>query len=94
MERKIQAKIIKYLKSKGCYVLKTKPGPGVPVGCPDIVFLFEGFWGAIEVKADENSPFQVLQEPTLEKLDNWSWARVVHSGNYSQVLAELDKILS
>jgi len=93
MESKVQTKILKYLRSKGCYVIKTKPGPGTPLGCPDIIFLYEGFWGAIECKAFENSPFRVRQKETLEKFDKWSWSTVAHSGNVDEVIAELEKIL-
>lgn len=93
MESKIQQKLIKYLKGKGCYVIKTKPGPGTPVGCPDVIALYEGFWAAFEVKAGPNSPFQPLQEKTISKMADWSFAKVVHSENYNEVIAELEMIL-
>lgn len=72
MEAKLQTQILRWLKSKGAYVIKTKPGPGTPVGCPDIVFLYEGAWGVIEVKADAKSPFRPGQRATLDRLDDWS----------------------
>lgn len=71
MESKLQSEIIRWLKSKGAYVIKTMPGMGTPVGCPDIVFLFEGAWGVIEVKASEKAPWQPGQEPTLRRLAVW-----------------------
>lgn len=67
-EGKLQSKIIKWLKDRGCYVIKTKPGNGTPTGCPDIIFLYQSKWGAIEVKADEHAPWQPLQKPTLDFL--------------------------
>jgi len=93
MEGKTQQKLIKFLKSKGCYVIKTKPGPGTPVGTPDVLALLEGWWGAFEVKAYANSKFQPLQKETIEKLAVWSTARVVHSENIDDVIKELDRML-
>lgn len=93
MEAKLQSEIIKYLKKRGCYVIKTKPGPGTPVGCPDIIFLLDGFWGALEVKASKTSPYQPLQKEALQKLNNWSWAKRVDPSNWIEVRKELEGIL-
>lgn len=93
MEKKVQTRLIKYLRSKGCYVIKTKPGPGVPVGCPDVIALYEGWWGAFECKASAKAPFQQLQEHTIEKLNNWSLAVVVHPDNIEEVISQLEKML-
>lgn len=72
IEGKLQAQIIKWLKSKGAYVIKTRPGPGTPTGCPDIIFLLEGAWGAIEVKASKTAKFQPGQPQTIARLADWS----------------------
>lgn len=93
MERKTQEKLIKFLKFKGAYVIKTKPGLGTPTGCPDVIALYEGFWGAFECKATANAPFQPLQKETIEKFDKWSYARVVYPENLQDVIAELERIL-
>lgn len=93
MESQTQKRLIQYLKRKGCYVIKTKPGPGTPVGCPDVFAFLEGWWGAFEVKARANSPFQPLQKETIEKLNDWSVAWVVHSGNINKVISQLEKML-
>ncbi len=92
-EAALQTKIIKYLKDKNCYVIKTKPGPGVPMGCPDIIALSGGLWIAIEVKANANSKFQALQKDTIYELNNWSWAKIVHNDNWLEVKAELEMML-
>lgn len=92
-ESSLQSKIIKFLKSQNCYVIKTKPGPGVPDGCPDIIALCGGLWIAIEVKASEKTKFQPLQEITIEKLNNESWAKVVYPENWQEVKAELEMML-
>lgn len=92
-ESKVQSDLIKYLKRKGCYVIKTKPGVGTPVGCPDVIALLEGAWFAFEIKADEAAPFKPLQEDTIRKLADWSFCKVVHSGNYQEILNELEAML-
>lgn len=94
-ESRLQAEVRNYLKGKGCYVLKTRPDArgSTPTGCPDIIFLFEGFWGAIEVKASPKAPYQILQKETLKKLDKWSWARRVDPTTWPEVRAELELVL-
>lgn len=92
-ESKLQSDIRKYLKNKGCYVLVIKPQPGIPDGCPDIIFMFEGFWGSIEVKASPTAKYQPLQKETLEKLNEWSWSRCVNPLNWLDVKQELELIL-
>lgn len=94
-ETELQANIRRYLKGKGCYVLKTRPDArgSIPTGCPDIIFLLEGFWGAIEVKAGPRSAWQTLQKETLEKLNGWSWARRVDPTNWPEVRQELEGML-
>lgn len=93
IESKLQSKIRQYLRSKGCYVLVITVGPGIPDGCPDILFMLEGFWGALEVKASAQAQFQPLQEHTLLKLDKWSYAKVVFPEIWSEVKEELEAIL-
>ena len=92
-ESELQSKVIKWLKHKGCYVIKTSPGAGTPVGCPDIIALIEGLWLAIEVKANATSKFQPLQRETLDKLDKWSVAKVVHNGNWDKIKQELEEVI-
>lgn len=72
IEAKLQSEIIKWLKSRGAYVIKNRAGPGVPVGCPDIVFFYKANWGVIEVKASEKSRYRPAQADTILKLSLWS----------------------
>ncbi len=92
-EAQLQSKIIKYLKGKGCYVIKTKPGIGTPVGCPDVIALLEGLWLAIEVKGSETAAYKPLQKDTLEKLNSWSFAKTVYPENWPDVRSELEMML-
>lgn len=92
-ESVFQAKIIKWLKEQGCYVIKNSAVSGVPTGCPDIVFFKGKFYGFIEVKRSVKAPFQPLQKETLVKLDAWSWARAVWPENWEEMQKELALIL-
>jgi Holliday junction resolvase len=92
-ENKLQTEIIKWLKSKGAYVIKTRPAPGIPVGCPDIIFLFEGAWGAIEVKASKTAKMQSLQPETLIRLSRWSpFVYKCYPENWGGIKAELSSL--
>lgn len=93
VESNLQSNIRKYLKSKGCYVLVVRPQPGIPDGCSDIIFMLEGFWGALEVKKHPKAGWQPLQRETLEKFDEWSWARRVDPTNWLEIRQELERML-
>jgi hypothetical protein len=93
VESTLQSNIRKYLKGKGCYVLVIKPQPGIPDGCSDILFLLEGFWGALEVKASPGAGYKPLQKETLEKFDAWSYGRRVDPTNWPDIKDELERLL-
>jgi hypothetical protein len=92
-ESNLQSQIRHYLKSKGCYVLVIRPQPGIPDGCSDILFMFEGFWGALEVKDGPKAPYRPLQRETLEQFNEWSWARRVDPTDWPVIREELEHIL-
>jgi hypothetical protein len=93
-ESTLQTKVIKYLKSKQCdAVLKLTPMPGIPTGFPDILFLKDGFWGCIELKASRTAPFRPLQPEWLKRLDKASWARACYPENWQNIKAELNTLL-
>ncbi len=94
MESKLQAKLIKYLKSKGCYVIKLQSGPGVPNGAPDVVAFLEGLWMGFEVKSSAKAKFQPNQKETVKKLNEWSYCRIVYPSNYDGIKFELDNLLA
>lgn len=64
-EGTFSAKGIKWLREQGAYVIKTRPGYGIPSGCPD-TFVFYGRKHAdIEWKASAKAPYRAGQEATL-----------------------------
>lgn len=90
MEKKLQSKIIKFLKEQGCYVIKTQAGPGVPVGCPDIIALYKRYWIAIEVKASAAAPFQMGQQMTLQRLEQAnSFVYIAFPENWETIKSDL-----
>lgn len=93
IESNLQSNIRNYLKSKGCYVLVIRPQPGIPDGCSDIIFMLEGFWGALEIKKSPKAKWQPIQKETLEKFDEWSWGKRVDPTSWPEIRAELETIL-
>ena len=90
MESKLQSTIISWLKLNGVYVIKTRPGAGTPVGCPDIVGLYRDKWLVIEVKASATAPFQAGQKQTLQRLrDGNPFVYVAYPENWALVKEEL-----
>lgn len=93
-EAQLQTKIVAWLKAKGVYVIKTKPGPGVPVGCPDIIGLMPGGgWVALEVKASAKARFQALQKQTIEKLNGMYYSVAVYPENWDTIKKELSELI-
>lgn len=92
-EGKLQAEIIKYLRSKGCFVMKLTVVPGVPTGTSDVFFCLEGFYGFIEVKANKKAKFRPLQEEFIDKMCEWSWAKVAYPENWPEIKQELENML-
>lgn len=94
MEAKTQKRLIQFLRSKGAYVIKTRPGPGIPIGCPDVVFLHPALAGTIEVKSDSKSTYRPNQKETLERIKKMGYySNTAHSENIDEIEAELDTLL-
>lgn len=72
---------------------------GAVVSCaPEdfVIFLKEGFWGVLCVKPRKGSPMKPKNKQLIEKLNEWSFARVVWGGknsNWPEVKAELTEWL-
>lgn len=92
-EAKLQSEVIKFLRDRGCYVVKLNASVGVPVGAPDVFAVKEGFWCGLEVKASRTARKQPLQAETVSKLDEWSYCKFVWPENWPEVRAELEQIL-
>jgi Holliday junction resolvase len=90
IEKKLQAEIIRWLRATGCYVVKTRPGAGTPVGAPDVLFFLGSKFGMIEVKVSPKSKFQPGQKMTLDRLRQGNeYIYVVCPENWESVKAYL-----
>lgn len=66
-EQALQAKIIKYLESKGAFVVKTISTN--KTGCPDLLVCYKSIFIGIEVKAPGKlGNLTKIQEAQLEKI--------------------------
>lgn len=92
-EAQVQAKLIKKLKSLGCFVVKLQAGPGVPIGSPDVLALKEGWWGAFECKRSIRAKWQPRQKERLQQLNEWSYGKMVCPENYNEIMAEVEEML-
>lgn len=92
-ESDFQAKVIKWLRSKGCIVYKMQQNATTRLATPDVFFIKEGFWGAIECKASARAKFQPGQKEMVAKLNDWSYAAVAYPTNWADIQKELSVIL-
>lgn len=93
-EADFQSKIIKYLRSKKCFVWKMQQNATTQAGVADIFFCIEGFYGFIEVKKSKSAKRRPGQKEFIEKMDGWSWARIVWPGEcWENTKKELEEIL-
>lgn len=95
-EADLQAKIIKHLKKQGCIALKYPQNATTIAGVSDIFFCKEQFYGFIEVKKTRTSKRRPGQKEFVDKINEWSWAKIVWGGedsNWPEVQRELEEIL-
>lgn len=92
-EKQVQDRIIKKLKEKGAYVIKTHPGLGTPTGAPDIIFFKGSIYGVIECKKSVFSAWRPLQYETLLKFSAAPYAGGAYAENLDEVIEELEELL-
>lgn len=93
LEKNFQQSVIKWLKSKGCVVLKYEQNATTIAGVSDIFFCKEGFYGFLECKKDKTSPLRPGQKEFIEKMDEWSYGKIIYPSNWADVQKELEEIL-
>jgi len=93
-ESAIQSSIIKELEHQypGAVVLKTDPA--YIQGFPDLLFLQNRFWAALEVKRARNSACQPNQGYWVNRLDRLSFSRFIYPSNLETIFDELDDALN
>jgi len=90
LESRFQARLIRQLEAEfpGAVVIKTDPN--YIQGFPDLLFLQDSFWGALEIKRAQNSERQPNQEYWVQRLNLMSYSRFVYPGNLEFTLQELE----
>lgn len=93
-EGQYQAKLIKKLKQlfPGCLILKNDAQ--YLQGVPDVLILFHGTWGALEVKLALDSEIQPNQSYYIDMMDRMSFAAFICPENEDEVLYDLQRTLA
>lgn len=93
LEKDFQAKVIRYLKSKGCFTWKMQQNATTQSGVADVFFCKEGFYGFIECKKSKTSPLRPGQKEFIDKMNEWSYGVIAYPENFEKVKAELEEML-
>jgi len=93
-EGQYQARLIRKLKVMfpGCLILKNDPQ--YLQGVPDVLILFHGTWGALEVKLALDSEIRPNQRHYVEMMDRMSFAAFICPENEDTVLNDLQRTLT
>ena len=93
-ESQYQLKLIKKITHMfpGCLVLKNNPAH--LQGVPDLLILYSGTWGALEVKLALDSEIQANQSYYVAMMDRMSFAAFIYPENEDLVLNELQLALT
>lgn len=93
-EGKFQDEVAKWLRSQGCRVVKNDPLIGRQKGIPDILFLKEGMWGMLEIKASKTSAHQPGQDDWVKWCSENSYGAFVWPGDrWEKIKKELGEML-
>ena len=90
LESRFQARLIRNLEAQfpGAVVIKTDPN--YIQGFPDLLFLHDSFWGALEIKRARTSVRQPNQEYWVQRLNLMSYSKFVYPGNALDILEEIE----
>lgn len=90
LESRFQARLIRRLETEfpGAVIIKTDPN--YIQGFPDLLFLQDSFWGALEAKRSRTSARQPNQEYWVQRLNLMSYGKFVYPGNLQHTLEELE----
>lgn len=92
-ERVYQAKVIKKIRERYPGAIVLKNDPNYLQGMLDWTILHNNWWGVLEIKDSENSPYQPNQKYYIDLLDRMSFARAIYPENEDEVLYELQRSL-
>lgn len=90
-ERHYQALLIKKLRRIFDGIIILKNDSSYMQGVPDLILLYGPYWAMLEVKANEDSPFQPNQEYYLDLMHGMSFAACIYPENEDEVLDALQQ---
>jgi len=82
-EQQYQSKIVKYLESRGAYVIKVVAAS--KKGVPDVIACYKGQFIAIEVKTP-------LTRSNTSKLQEYNLDKIAEAGGQSGIAVHIDDI--
>lgn len=91
IESKFQADLIKELRDLGFVVLKNDAN--YLQGVPDLLLLFEDWWGMLEVKKNRNARRQPNQAYYVDLFDSMSFAAVIFPENKEEIIDAIQRSL-
>lgn len=92
-EAKFQAKIITWLEEHGCVALKYGQNATTRAGVSDIIWFYKSKYGFLEVKRSEDAEFRPLQKEFLDRIQKWTFAKVVFPENFDIIKEEITEII-
>lgn len=92
-EKVFENKIKAYLKSKGCYCVKYFGCNYSTSGTPDILACVNGYFLAIEVKAQTGKPSELQLAKIRDIRDAGGFAYVVYPSGWERLKAVIDGLL-
>lgn len=92
-EADYQRELVKRIKQQfpGCVIIK--PDPAETQGFPDLLILWGGRWGMLEVKVSETAPLQPNQTHYINRFGKMSFAAFIWPENEEQVLYDMQTAL-
>ena len=92
-EKTFENKIKAYLKSKNCYCVKYFGCMYSTSGTPDLLCCINGYFVAIEVKADDGHPSELQLQKIKDIRKAGGFAYVVYPSGWDKLKSIIDGIL-
>ena len=92
-EKLFENKIKKYLKDRKCYYVKYFGCNYSTSGTPDILACVNGYFLAIEVKAQSGTPSELQLQKIAEIRASGGFAHVVYPSGWNKLKAIIDGLL-
>jgi Holliday junction resolvase len=92
-EKNFENKIKKFLKDRGCWYVKYFANRNTRAGVPDILACVNGYFVAIEVKAENGKPSE-LQKWNVEQIQkSRGYAVIIYPNQYDDFVLLVDAIM-